>query len=196
MTAERWRAAVTAVLDALPDVTPRCGDVTVLAVDGGAAAGKSELATELAAALQARVLDTVHTDDLLEGWTGQFTFWPRLRDDVLQPLSRGRPGHYRRYDWNIGAFADEVTVVPPQVLLVEGVSAIQACGPYLALGVLITVDRAERERRWRARDLPSRAEVDPQHEPQLPAEWRTWLAAEDDYFGAWQAPVGVPILRC
>jgi hypothetical protein len=198
---------VAAVLDTLTGVSPRCGQVTVLAVDGGAAAGKSSLA----AALDPRVVDTVHTDDLLDGWAGQFTFWPRLRDEVLQPLCRGRPGRYRRYDWIKGAFADEVMLTPPDVLLVEGVSAIQACGPYLALGVLITVDRAERERRWRERDLtmllptagsdptgpagPASPSDSVAHTP-LPAEWTAWLAAEDEYFGTWRPGEDVPIVRC
>ncbi|MCW2524944.1 MAG: hypothetical protein JWO63_3279, partial [Frankiales bacterium] len=145
---------------------PRCGLVRVIAIDGGAAAGKSTLAAELGAALDAPIL---HTDDLLNGWADQFGFWPRLQHDVLVPLAAGRPGRYRRYDWVRGAFADQVEVPVTPVLLVEGLSSIAACGPAVALGLVLAVGRRERERRWRARDGPlGAAELD-------------WLAAEEPY---------------
>ena len=86
--------------------TPRCGTVIVVAIDGGAAAGKSSLAAALGDLLPASVV--LATDDLLEGWAGQFDFWTRLRHDVLAPLSQGRPAGYRRYDWHAGRFAELV----------------------------------------------------------------------------------------
>lgn len=155
---------------------PRCGPVRVVAVDGGAASGKSTLARALATAVRARgaTAEVVQTDFLLDGWAGQFTFHDRLRTGVLAPLAVGRAGRFARYDWHAGRF-DGVTDVPvTDVVVVEGVSAVAACGDAAALTVWLELDRAERERRWCARDRA--AEVQP--------EWVTWLDAEDAWFAA------------
>jgi hypothetical protein len=142
----------------------------VLAIDGGAGAGKSTLALAVAAALTDPLTATVHTDDLLDGWQDQFTFWPRLRAQVLQPLASGIAARYRRYDWDRGAFGGWTEVGVPRYLIVEGVSAIEACGQFASLGVLLLIERTIRERRWRERD----GEIGP-------AGVR-WLDAEDEYF--------------
>ena len=57
------------------------------------------------------------------------------------------------------------------VVVVEGVSAIDACGPAAALTVRVELDRAARERRWCERD----------REPALRPEWVRWLDREDEY---------------
>jgi hypothetical protein len=158
---ERARWLIAAV-ESLP---PRCGSVRVLAIDGGAAAGKSTLAAELAAAYSQppsapASLDALprmnpfvlHTDDLIDGWDDQFGYWHRLRTGVLTPLGQGRSGGYQRYDWVTGSFAEFVVVPVGSMLIVEGVSAIAACGDALCLGALLRVPRAEREQRWRQRD--------------------------------------------
>jgi hypothetical protein len=158
---------------------PRCGTVRVVAVDGGAGAGKTTFADQLAHALDAAVL---HTDDLIDGWGGQFRFADTLRTDVLAPLARGEPGHYRRYDWTIGAFADTVPVPVPAVLVVEGVSASAACGDLATYRILLLVPRAERERRWTQRDQMG-----------LQPEWTAWLDAEDEYFAAHPPPADLTL---
>ena len=159
---------------------PRCGQVRVVAVDGGAAAGKSGLATALAAELPGAAV--LSTDLMLDGWAGQFGFWSRLRTGVLEPLAAGRPGSYRRYDWHAGAFAETVAVPVPAVLLVEGVSALAACGGRLSVGVFLDVPRQVRERRWARRDGP------------LGRPALAWLAAEDRYFAEHPPPPGTVLL--
>ncbi|MHA3702505.1 NUDIX domain-containing protein [Jatrophihabitans sp. YIM 134969] len=155
---------------------PRLGTVRVVAVDGGAAAGKSTLARALAAAVRDRghTAEVLQTDFLLEGWDGQFTFHDRLRDDVLAPLAAGRPGRVARYDWHAGRFDGETEVRVADVVVVEGVSAVAACGDAAALTVWVDLDRPERERRWLARD----------REDHLLPEWRRWLDREDAWFAA------------
>lgn len=164
---------------------PRCGQVRVVAIDGGAAAGKSSLAIALAARLPGSAV--LSTDALLDGWAGQFSFWSRLRQDVLEPLAAGRAGSYRRYDWHAMRFAETVPVPAPRVLLVEGVSAITACAGRESVAVFLDVARDVRERRWIERDGPLRA------------PWQDWLDNEDRYFsehppppGAVLIPAGVP----
>lgn len=153
--------AVATVSQLLLDRAPTCGTVRVLAVDGGAAAGKTTFAAAVAEAVAERRSATgdaqsgvavVHTDDLLDGWDDQFGFWERLRTGVLEPFRRGAPAEYRRYDWNRGEFGESYRLDPPELLIVEGVSAISACEGYRTVGVLLAVPRAERARRWAARD--------------------------------------------
>jgi hypothetical protein len=162
-------AELAELLATIERAEPRCGTVRVIAVDGGAASGKTTLAAELAATLTS--VSVVHTDDLLAGWDDQFTFWPRLRADILGPIAQGRSGRLRPYDWASGRFGDDEVEVPvTRNLIVEGVSAVEACGEWLALGILITAAREERERRWRDRD------------GELSAEAIRWLDREDGYF--------------
>ena len=124
-----------------PDRTPP-GSTRLVAIDGPSGAGKTVFAERLAAAFRAEGVDppVVHTDDLLDGWADQVTFWPRLEEWVLAPLRAGRPGRYRRYDWQAGRFGTQWTVVPPApVVLLEGVTAARAAiRPELTLSVFLT----------------------------------------------------------
>ncbi|HTZ45241.1 MAG TPA: hypothetical protein VMB79_15385 [Jatrophihabitans sp.] len=169
------------LLRAVEGTAPRCGAVRVIAVDGGAASGKTTLAGRLAAALPDCAV--VHLDDLLDGWAGQFGYRDRLHAELLAPLADGRAGSYLRYDWAAGRFGDRVAVAPPRHLVVEGVSAIWGCAPYWSAAAHLAVGRAERERRWAERDGP----------PQ--PEWRAWLDAEDRFFAEHPVPAGATILR-
>ncbi|HEX8079673.1 MAG TPA: hypothetical protein VF557_05650 [Jatrophihabitans sp.] len=173
-------AAVAGLAELVEAAEPRCGLVQVVAVDGGAAAGKSSLAAALAEELRGSAV--LSTDAMLDGWAGQFSFWPRLRQDVLEPLAAGRPGSYRRYDWHAMRFAETVPVPVPRVLLVEGVSAITACAGRLSVAIFLDVAREERERRWIERDGPLRA------------PWRDWLDNEDRFFSEHPPPTGAVLL--
>jgi hypothetical protein len=159
---------------------PRCGQVRVVAVDGGAAAGKSSLAEALAGLLDGAAV--LSTDAMLDGWAGQFSFWPRLRADVLAPLAAGRPGSYRRYDWHAMRLAETVAVPVPRVLVVEGVSAITACAGRDSVAIFLDVPREVRRRRWIERDGP------------LQQSWLDWLDNEDRYFGEHPVPAGTVLL--
>ncbi|WP_096303635.1 uridine kinase [Jatrophihabitans sp. GAS493] len=152
---------------------PRCGSVRVVAIDGGAASGKTSLADKVYSTFWAteRHTELIHIDNLLDGWGDQFTFWPRLRDGVLARLANGQAGSYQRYDWKTATFTGEIRVPPTDVLIVEGVSAIECCGDRAAFRVLIDLPRSTRERRWSERDGTP-----------LQPEWVRWLDAEDDYF--------------
>jgi uridine kinase len=172
---------VAGLVRAITHAKARCGDVRVVAIDGGAASGKSSLAAQLADRLdEAAVL---HTDDLLDGWTDQFTFWSRLRAEVFAPLAAGQAARYRRYDWIARQFRDWVEVPIVKTLVVEGVSSIEACADYLALAIMLEVDRAERERRWIDRDGA------------LQPEWTAWLDNEERYFAAHPPSPDVLVLR-
>ncbi|MFC0532233.1 uridine kinase family protein [Phytohabitans kaempferiae] len=132
---------------------PRLGETRLVAVDGPSGAGKTTFAGRLAGAIGPGT-PTVHTDDLLDGWGDQVTFWPRLEEWVLAPLREGRAGRYRPYDWEAGRFAPEWReVAPAPVVLLEGVTAARAeIRPELTLAVFLTAPLDLRIRRTDLRD--------------------------------------------
>lgn len=128
----------------------------IVAVDGQSGAGKTTFAAKLSAALEAQgaTVAVVHTDDLLDGWDDQFTFWERLMEQVVEPLCKGERAAYRRYDWIRERFDDGLTPVPAaDVVIIEGVSAAREDMRRVAdLTVFLRVTEEEAWRRLRARD--------------------------------------------
>jgi uridine kinase len=152
---------------------PRLGAVRLVAVDGPSGAGKTSFAQRLAEELTAPV---VHTDDLLDGWDDQFTFWARLESQVLQPLRHGRSAHYRRYLWDRGGFGGApLSIEPADAVLIEGVSsARRVIRTELSLSVFVVAPAELRWSRALARDggddLAFRAYLE------------RWRLAEDRHF--------------
>jgi uridine kinase len=168
MTVERY-ADLAAEILARP---ARLGRVRMVAVDGPSGAGKTTFAQRLARWVRDPAV--VHTDELLDGWDDQFTFWSRLEKTVLDRLERGEPGRYPVYDWRLGRFATEREVRVPDVLIVEGAtSARPEAYPRVSFSVFVDADRDVRWQRVIARDGP-----------EVAAPLRRWMAAEDEYFAA------------
>ena len=146
-----------------------------VAVDGPAGSGKTTFAGRLANALGARAATVaeIHVDDLLEGWTGLDSFWPRMREQVLEPLSRGADACYQRYDWVRDRFDEEwMALAVPDVLVLEGVSSARGAGDAVrSLGVYVYADRAQRLDRGIRRDGEG-----------LRAQWMRWMTEEDRHF--------------
>ncbi|ASW56340.1 uridine kinase [Plantactinospora sp. KBS50] len=171
----------------------RLGAVRLVAVDGPSGAGKTYFTERLAAALRradnrtgtAEPVTVLHTDDLLDGWSDQFTFWRRLDERVLRPLRSGRPGGYHRYDWDSGRFTEALVPVPAAgVLLLEGVSAARAAiRPELTLAVFVTAPDRLRLDRVLARDG---ARIRPQ--------LLRWRAAEAEHFAADRTAAAVDLV--
>ncbi|GIH20315.1 uridine kinase family protein [Rugosimonospora africana] len=172
MRVERFDNLAVAVLRA----PARLGAVRVVAVDGPTGAGKTTFAERLAGALSAAgaTVSVVHTDDLLDGWGDQFTFWPRLAEGVLDPLREGRPGRHPVYDWGQGRFDATREVPVADVLIVEGTTTTrpEARGQ-LSLSVFVSAPADLRLNRVVARDGAA------VREPLL-----RWMDAEAEYFVA------------
>jgi uridine kinase len=152
---------------------PRLGRVRLVAVDGPSGAGKTWFAERLAKHLNAPV---VHTDDLLDGWDDQFTFWARLEERVLEPLRHGRPARYERYLWDRQSFGGDLeTIEPADVVLMEGVSsARRVIRPELSLAIFVTAPPDLRLSRVLARDGGD--------DVAFRAYLERWRAAEDRHF--------------
>lgn len=153
----------------------RLGPVRLVCVDGPAGSGKTTTAGALSAAAGERgaVATVVHLDDLYEGWSGlEGTLWPRLSAQVLEPLRRGRPGRFQRYDWVEGRFAGWVDVPVPGVLVLEGCgSARRAADPLVTLRVWVEAPPLERLTRGLARDGASAR-----------PHWEAWMRDEAAHF--------------
>jgi uridine kinase len=152
---------------------PELGHTRLIAVDGPSGAGKTTFALRLAKVLDVPV---VHTDDLLDGWDDQFTFWDRLERRVLNPLRRGERAAYQRYQWHLGKFAGPPLVVEPApAVLLEGVSsARREIRPELSLAVFVAAPPELRWRRALARDGDDSVA--------FRAYLERWRAAEDRHF--------------
>ncbi|MGW6141204.1 uridine kinase family protein [Streptomyces sp. NPDC055144] len=159
----------TALASRIRAAAPRCGPVRLVAVDGPSGAGKSTFAERLAGALgSARI---VHTDDFAS-WDDPLGWWPRLEEQVLQPLGSGVAGRFQRYDWVRRELAEWHDVPVGHTLVLEGVSTARgAVADRLTCAVWVETGRAVRLRRGLTRD----------GEDALPL-WRTWMAAEDEHF--------------
>jgi uridine kinase len=155
---------------------PRLGRVRLVCVDGPAGSGKTSFAGRLADRLEGETIrvGVVHLDDLYDGWSGlEGSLWPRLAAQVLEPLRRGRPGRYQRYDWVAGAFADWADVPVPDVLVLEGCGAARrASVPDAVLSVWVEAPAELRLARGLERDGEA-----------MRGEWIAWTAREAAHFG-------------
>lgn len=155
---------------ALADGRPATlGTGRLLCVDGPAGAGKTTLAA--AVADQGQDVRVVHMDDLYPGWDGLPHVGAQLRS-LLQPLSEGRAGRYRRWDWRTGAWAEEVEVPPCPVLVLEGVGSGSPDAAAFATA-LVWVEAPY--------DLRMRRGVERDGEAFAP-HWEAWAAAEVEHF--------------
>ncbi|MBA2333006.1 MAG: uridine kinase [Actinobacteria bacterium] len=103
----------------------------LVGVDGRGGSGKSTLARRLEAS--ERLVTVVEFDDFYRPSSerklraargaseigGNFD-WRRLREQVLQPLSRDDPAHYQRYDWASDELAEWHEVPVGGIVIVEG----------------------------------------------------------------------------
>ncbi|MGP4000626.1 uridine kinase family protein [Streptomyces sp. 8N706] len=167
--------AAPASLDALAvrlrALSPSCGPVRLVAVDGHAGSGKSTFAARLSAGLGGAPmvhLDDLATHDELFAWTG------RVREQILTPLEHGTAARYGTYDWVRRRFTHEEELPPAPVVLIEGVGAgRRALRPYLACLLWMEVPEYTAWERGRLRDGPG-----------LSGFWTGWIRAEQRHFTA------------
>ncbi|WP_019137389.1 ATP/GTP-binding protein [Cellulomonas massiliensis] len=153
----------------------RLGPVRLVCVDGPAGSGKTTTTARMAevGATRGVHVGVVHLDDLYEGWSGlEGSLWPRLSAQVLEPLRRGRPGRFQRYDWVAHAFDDWVDVPVPRVLVLEGCgSARRAADAVASLRVWVEAPAGLRLERGLARDGEDARD-----------HWLAWMRDEAEHF--------------
>jgi uridine kinase len=166
------RAAADVVRRAL-ESPATLGAGRLVCIDGPAGAGKTTLAAEVEAAvpdgLSCRVL---HMDDVYPGWEGLADGVATVAAGVIEPLRRGEPGGYRRYDWVAGSLAERVDVPPVDLLLVEGVgSGGRAYNDVITTLVWVDAPRTT----WLARGLARDGES-------MRERWLAWMVDEESWF--------------
>jgi hypothetical protein len=107
-----------------------------------------------------------------DGWTGLDLGMRTVATDVVEPLRRGRPGRYRRYDWHRAAFVEEHGVGPVDVLLLEGVGSGNAAYDE-AITCLVWVETGAALRLQRGLDRDGSA---------MRRHWLAWRRQEDAMF--------------
>lgn len=147
------------------------GGGRLVCIDGPAGSGKTSLAAALVEISEGSQTCVVHMDDLYPGWQGMERVGDQVRD-LLHPLSQGRTGSYRRFDWSLGRFAETVWVEPVPFLVLEGVAAGDRAWAALAtVLVWVEVEADVRLRRGLARDGKAQQ-----------AHWMRWIRQESEHF--------------
>jgi len=159
-----------AVGERIMAAAPKLGRSRLVLVDGPSNAGKTTFAYALAGTIPAEI---VHTDDLLDGWDDQFTYWNRLERNVLHPRRRhvDPVANEPSLEPVVG---DWIDVPPAGVLIVEGVGAGRAqARAEASLTIFVDAPLPVREARSLARDGAAMQE-----------HLRRWRHREELHFGA------------
>lgn len=115
----------------------------------------------------------MHTDDFASGEAGN-EWWSRLQLQVLDPLLRGEPARFQRYDWERRRLGEWHEVPPAPAVIIEGVSSARRdVAAALTVSVWVFAPRAVRLQRGLDRDGEAAR-----------ARWSRWMAEEDAHFRA------------
>ena len=140
----------------------------IIAIDGCGGAGKTTFAASLAGSLDHCPI--IHTDDFAS-WDHPVDWYPRLIEQVLEPLRQNHVAHYQKFDWQANQLGQWETLEPCYVMILEGVSASRSeFRRYLSFSIYIETNRELRLKRGIERD----------GEEMLPL-WQQWMAEEDEY---------------
>lgn len=176
------RLSIDRVIATIAELVDEAGsDVTIIAVDGHSAAGKSTLAQRLAGRLGAAIIETDDFYRVLDpqvrerldarGGVGLYYDWQRLRE-VLATIRAQGIASFEPYDWDRNRLSDRpLTVGPTRLAILEGLFAAR---PELAdkIDISVLVESSSSVRAARQHERADASE-----------EWfERWDAAERLYF--------------
>ena len=161
------RAQVLAVIAELARTRP--AETLWVGIDGPGGAGKSTLATHVAADVEGAVV--VEVDDFSGPQVAEWD-WPRFEHQVVAPLLAGRPARYQVWNWDADAGAEWREVAVGSVVLVEGVSATRS-ELVVPWDVTVWVETPREVRLARARERDG---------PEIMIRWHEhWIPSEEAY---------------
>ncbi|MGN4443496.1 uridine kinase family protein [Bacillus cereus group sp. MYBK79-1] len=154
----------------------------IIGVDGCGGAGKSTLANNIKNKFS--TVTIVHMDDFYlpsaqivnehptNKSIGADFDWKRLLQGVLDPISNGIEGCYKRYDWETDSLEESHTVPANGIVIIEGVYATrQELAEMYDLKIWVNCPRETRIKRGIARDGEAARDM-----------WENnWMVAEDMY---------------
>ena len=112
----------------------------------------------------------IHTDDFAS-WNHPIDWYPRLIEQVLEPLRHNQVAHFQKFDWQANQLGQWEILEPCNVVILEGVSASRSeFRRYLSFSIYIQTDRELRLKRG----------IERGGEEILPL-WQEWMAEEDEY---------------
>jgi uridine kinase len=164
------------------------GRTVLVGIDGRGGSGKSTLARELAGLLPGVVV--VEFDDFYrrahgrrlraargDDEVGGDFDWPRVRDEVLQPLADNEVARYQRYDWDSDELAEWQVISPGGIVIIEGsYSTRPELHGYYDVTIWVDAPHDVRLRRGLERDGEHAR-----------ARWvEDWMPEEDRYIAAFQ----------
>lgn len=161
------------LLNTIRDSGPSVGQTAFVAIDGLGASGKSTLATLLSGKLGAEI---IRLDDL--SGPEPFSWMPRLRAEILEPVSRGATSlTYQPERW-WGQTPPPVTDQPiTPVMIVEGVGSHHPeLRAFWRVTIFVDTPAALCLERGVARDLATG-----KTEEAIRQQWETWQAEELTY---------------
>ncbi|WP_432207166.1 uridine kinase family protein [Bacillus albus] len=156
--------------------------VIIIGIDGCGGAGKSTLANKIQSDFS--TVTVVHMDDFYlpsakivnehptNKSIGADFDWKRLLQEVLDPISNGLEGRYKRYDWEKDSLVGSYIVPASGIVIIEGVYATrqELAGMY-DLKIWVNCPRETRIKRGIARDGEAARDM-----------WENnWMVAEDMY---------------
>jgi uridine kinase len=157
------------LVDLIEEIWKRPGPVRLVAVDGPGGSGKSTFAALLSAAADGAPV--VHTDDFASA-DNPIDWWPRLLEQVIEPLTNGRSALYQRYDWPTESLAEWNTLDPAPIIIIEGVSAARReWSGHLSYVIWIETSR----------ELRLQCAVERDGEDAMD-DWEFWMAEEDAHY--------------
>ncbi|TPV42305.1 uridine kinase family protein [Bacillus dicomae] len=154
----------------------------IIGIDGCGGAGKSTLVNKIKSNFS--TVTIVHMDDFYLPSTkivnenptnksiGADFDWKRLLQEVLDPISNGVEGCYKRYDWETDSLVESLIVPANGIVIIEGVYATrQELAEVYDLKIWVNCTRETRIKRGIARDGKAARDM-----------WENnWMIAEDMY---------------
>ncbi|MBO0802361.1 MAG: hypothetical protein J2P25_04715 [Nocardiopsaceae bacterium] len=173
--------AVERISGLVREAPARCGGTRVVAIDGRAGAGKTTLATALAAGLNAPV---VSLEYLYDGWDGLERGIDLLVTRVLEPLAAAGTARVPRYDWIRETWDEPWPLDAPEILIIEGAGAgARRAAAFESVLAWLQAPRSVRKKRALDRD----GEMFAPH-------WDRWAAAEDAMLARERTPARADLL--
>lgn len=156
---------------------PKSGAVHFIAVDGHGGSGKSTFAKLLGEQLEATV---IHTDDFAS-WDNPKDWWPRVIDDVFEPIEKGATTlDYERSKWWEDHHPTPVVGQPvTPIMILEGVSSSRKeFAKYISLSIYVDTPKEVCLQRGFERDKGQ----DGKSDQEIRDIWAEWYEDEEKFY--------------